>query len=84
MPEVRDVFTEAETMDLPDLHRRREEITTSAPDGDFSRLSDEALSELLAINRALRKKVAANAGTAKRAAAAPRKTKSPASVDDIL
>lgn len=84
MPEIRDVYTETEALDLPALHKRRDEITSSAPGGDFSQLSDDLLSELLAVNRALRKKVAANAGTAKRAAAAPRAKKAPATLDDIL
>lgn len=74
MPDIRDVYAEIETWELPQLHARREAITQSAPriDGtsepDYDKLEDGPLSELLAINRALRKKVAANAGTAKRAA----------------
>jgi hypothetical protein len=84
MPEVRDVYADTEALELPDLHRRRDEITASAPDGDYSKLSDDALCELLAVNRALRKKTAANAGVARRATAAPRAKKPPLTVTDIL
>lgn len=84
MPEIRDVFKETELLDLPALHRRRDELTSSAPGGDYSLLSDDVLSELLAINRALRKKVAANAGETKRKSAAPRTKKPSVSLDEML
>lgn len=74
MPDIRDVYAEVEALDVPELHSRREAILASAPDRDYNRLSDEALSEMLAINRALRRKIAANAGA--RRSATPR-TKAP-------
>lgn len=86
MPDIRDVFAEVETLDLQQLHAKREEILTSAPEGDVQKLSDDSLSELCAINRALRRKVAANAGERKRAAAAPkapRAKKAPTDLEDL-
>lgn len=62
MPDIRDVYTEVDAMELPQLHSRRDELITLAPEGDPSKLDDDALTELLAINRALRKKIAANTG----------------------
>jgi hypothetical protein len=82
MPDIRDVYAETEALDLPALHTRREELIASAPEGDLQKLSDEALSEMLAINRALRKKVAANTGGSRRAAA-PRAKKGPANLEDL-
>ena len=65
MTEVRDYFTELESLDVPALHARRDELLTSAQHyeqdatvGDYTKLLDEPLAELLAISRALRKKAA--------------------------
>lgn len=83
MPDIRDVYAETELLDLPALHTRREELIASAPDGDLQRLSDEALSEMLAISRALRKKVAANAGGTRKSPASPRAKKGPTDLEDL-
>lgn len=81
MPEINNVYAEAREMEIPQLHGRREEILQSAPEGDYSKLSDEALSELLAINRALRSKIAhSSSGSKKGAARAP---KQPSLLEDL-
>lgn len=83
MPDIRDVYAETELLDLPALHTRREELIASAPEGDLQKLSDEALSEMLAISRALRKKVAANAGGTRKSASTPRAKKGPTDLEDL-
>lgn len=88
MPEIRDIYTDTEQMDIVALHQRREAIIDSAPKNDdgsprFTDLGDEPLSELLAINRALRKKVATSNG-GKRATSGGSRKKSPATLDDVL
>lgn len=89
MPDIRDVYAEIDLLELPALHARREAIIQSAPriDGtsepDYDKLADEPLSELLAINRALRKKIAANAGT-KRTSTSPRAKAAPKDIGELL
>lgn len=56
MPELADYFPHLDTMDVAQLHARRNQLLSSAPGGDFSKLEDEPLSELLAINRKVRQK----------------------------
>jgi len=86
MPEIRDIYTDTEQMDIGTLHTRRAAIIESAPKNDdgsprFTDLGDEPLSELLAINRALRKKVAtANGG--KKASVSKKQPKP--SLEDLL
>lgn len=80
MPEVNNVYADAREMDIPQLHGRREEILSSAPEGDYSKLSDDHLSELLAINRALRTKISHSNSGKKSAARAP---KQPSLLDDL-
>ena len=65
MTEVRDLFPDIEAKDTPWLHTRMEELRSSAPSGNFRELSDEALSELLVITRALRKRAASPGRTSK-------------------
>jgi len=73
MPDIRDVYTEIESWELPQLHQRREAIVSSAPriegtnEPNYDALADEPLSELLAIQRAMRKKIASNSGGTRRA-----------------
>ena len=81
MPDIKNVYADADAMELPDLHARREALLASAPMGDTQLLSDDALSELLAVNRALRRKVATS-GASRRTAAPKKKTK--ATLDDLL
>lgn len=78
MPDIRDVYAEVDDLDLPQLHARREALMPS--DKNFESLSDEALSELCAVNRALRRKTAANAGTRK---AAVTRKKAPTDLEDL-
>ena len=67
MTEVRDLFPQIEKLDTPALHTRMEELRSSAPGGNFRELSDEALSELLCITRALRKRAASPGSSGPRA-----------------
>lgn len=90
MPDIRDIYAEVDLLELPQLHARREAIIQAAPklDGssepNYDQLGDEPLAELLAINRALRKKVAANAGNAKRASATPKAKAAKKDIGDLL
>ena len=90
MPDIRDIYAEVDLLELPQLHARREAIIQAAPQLDgssepnYDQLGDEPLAELLAINRALRKKVAANAGNAKRASASPKTKASKKDIGDLL
>lgn len=56
MPDVSDYFPHLEQLDIAQLHMRRVELLGTAPDGDVTRLADEPLAELLAINRMVRRK----------------------------
>lgn len=58
MPEIRDYYSHVKDMDIVDLHTRRNEIVSSVPSGQYRDLSDEALAELLAISREMRKRAA--------------------------
>lgn len=90
MPDIRDVYADIETLELPALHARREAIIQSAPkiagtnEPNYDALEDEPLAELLAINRALRKKIAANTGGTRRASSTPRAKAAPRDIGDLL
>lgn len=77
MPEVRDSFPDLENLDIGALHERRNNILASA-NGDFEKLPDEPLAELLQIGRVLRRKAAAPGGPGK-----ARKSKAPATLSDL-
>lgn len=71
MPEVREYFPEFDTMEVHELHARREAIKDAAG-GNYSALSDDLLAEHLALTRALRKKAAAPGGGGGRKSAKPK------------
>lgn len=84
MTEIRDYFPSLDALDVPALHARRDELLTlqtnyaeGATVGDYTKLLDEPLAELLAVSRALRKKAAI--GTKRKST----KTKEPASLDSL-
>jgi hypothetical protein len=53
---VMDDFRHLETMSPTDLLSRRSTLIGSAPNGDYKKLPDETLQELIAIARVLRRK----------------------------
>lgn len=55
MPEIRDYYVHVKDMDISSLHSRRAELIATAPSGQYRDLDDEALAELLAIARQMRK-----------------------------
>lgn len=57
MTEVRDLYPEMDAKDLPWLHNRLEELKGSA--ANYKELSDDALYEIMAITRSLRKRASA-------------------------
>lgn len=83
MPEVTDFFADYKAMDLPTLHSEREAILSSAPEGDYSKLEDEPLSRLLAINRALRSKIAHTNSGSKKKAEGTKATRTPTELGDL-
>ena len=64
MTEIRDYFPRLDELDVVALHARRDELLTLPTNyqdsavGDYTKLLDEPLAELLAVSRALRKKAA--------------------------
>lgn len=84
MTEIRDYFPHLDALDVPALHARRDELLTTPSHfqdnaiGDYSKLLDEPLAELLAVSRALRKKAAI--GTKRKSAKA---SKEPATLDSL-
>ena len=56
MTNVMDAFGHLDTMTQPQLFERRSHLVSAAPNGDYRQLSDEALQELVAISRVLRRK----------------------------
>ena len=56
MPNVMDAFEHLNNLDTTALFARRQALIGTAPNGDFKQLSDEALQELVAIARVLRRK----------------------------
>ena len=56
MVNVMDIFEHLNSMSPVQLFERRSALIGAAPNGDFKLLSDEALQELVAIARVLRKK----------------------------
>ena len=58
MPEIRDYYTHVKELDIPGLHQRKNELLAGRAPGEFRQLDDEALAELLAITRELRKRAA--------------------------
>jgi hypothetical protein len=81
MPEIRDYYSHVKDMDITQLHQRRNELVSTAPSGQYRDLEDEALAELLAITREMRKRAAV--GT-KRTAKAPRVKVDKESLDALL
>lgn len=77
MPEIRDYYLHVKDMDLASLHTRRNEIVSSVPAGQYRDLGDEALAELLAISREMRKRAAV--GTKRTA----KKSKAPADKESL-
>ncbi len=86
MTEVKDYYPELDKLEIFQLHARRDALLTGAEFyvdeipasvGDYNKLKDEPLAELLAISRALRKKAAV--GTKRKAS----KAKEPASLDSL-
>lgn len=73
MSDVMGIFPHLAAFDQTQLYQRRTEILGSAPGGDMKQLSDEALQELLAIARHLRKKAAPAAASK----AAPKRAVAP-------
>ena len=57
MPEIRDYYTFVKDLDIPALHMRRNELLAQGQ-GTFASLPDDALIELLAVTRELRKRAA--------------------------
>lgn len=57
MPEIRDYYTFVRDLDIPALHTRRNELLAKG-NGAFASLPDDALIELLAVTRELRKRAA--------------------------
>jgi hypothetical protein len=57
MTNLMDDFAHLNTMTPVQLFERRSALIGAAPNGDFKQLTDEALQELVAIARVLRKKV---------------------------
>lgn len=86
MSEIRDIYLEAAALDPTSIHIRMEELRTSPESfsdgtiGDYRKMTDAALEEMLALTRALRRKAAApgGPGAKKRSAAKPR-----ASLEDL-
>jgi len=84
MTEIREYFPHLDALEVPALHARRDELLTKPEHyldnavGDYTKLLDEPLSELLAVSRALRKKAAI--GTKRKSAKAP---KEPANLDSL-
>ena len=56
MSNVMDGFVHLDSMSPTDLLSRRSNLIGSAPNGDYKKLSDDALQELVAIARFLRRK----------------------------
>jgi len=56
MSNVMDSFVHLDSMSPTDLLSRRSTLIGSAPNGDYKKLTDEALQELVAIARVLRRK----------------------------
>ena len=56
MTEAREHYAYMDDLDPVGLHAKKEEILAKAPRGDFNLLSDDLLTELWAIYRALRRK----------------------------
>jgi len=63
MTNVMDEYAHLNDMSTTALFDRRSALIGSAPDGNFKLLSDDALRELVAIARILRKKVSPAAAT---------------------
>lgn len=59
MPDIMKDYEHLNTWDENKLFLRQLELKGSAPNGNFSALSDETLQELLAIGRVLRKRTTA-------------------------
>ncbi len=66
MPDVMESFTHLKDKSLGELHSRYQEVKNSAP---VDKLSDEALQELIAINRILRGRSSAPTSKSTRAPA---------------
>lgn len=69
MPEVNEVYSETDQLDIAGLHARREELLAACPEADYTNLSDDSLTELLAITRSLRRRSAPS--TRKKSASPP-------------
>ena len=85
MPEIRDLYTDLQTLDVPTLQLQRQELINAVPRGpdgtqDFGALGDDALARLLAITRELRKKAAV--GT--RTKSAPKRERAESSLDSLV
>ena len=89
MAEPSDYFPHLDGMNQTELLMRRTTLLGEAPEGDYMKLSDASLSELFAINRALRKKnsgppkVAKVANGEPKPARAKRAAKGPAALDSL-
>lgn len=55
MTDVMDEFKHLDSLSQVQLFERRTQLVGSAPNGDYRQLSDEALQELVAIHRILRR-----------------------------
>lgn len=76
MPNIMTDYEHLNSWDEPKLLQRQQTLKGGAPDGNWNQLSDEALQELLAIGRILRKRT-----TAPKAAASSKRT--PVSLDSL-
>lgn len=66
MPELNDYFSHLNNLSEHELTDRREVLQATA-NGDYTNLEDEALSELFAITRTLRKKAVTSTGRKRKA-----------------
>ena len=71
MTNVMDAFGHLDTMTQPQLFERRSNLVSAAPSGDYRQLTDEALQELVAISRVLRRKAASPATRARKGTFVP-------------
>ena len=71
MTNVMDAFGHLDTMTQPQLFERRSNLVSAAPSGDYRQLTDEALQELVAISRVLRRKASTIPPRARKGAFVP-------------
>lgn len=58
MPEIRDYYVYVKDLDIAALHQRKNDLLAGKLPGEYRDLDDDALAELLAITRELRKRAA--------------------------